>query len=171
MPTFEKKDPNVVAQAWTSSPERKRCRPDADVVARALKFGVFVKKHPSHAEPVVARAQTLSLEHRRHRPSTEVWGVCEKTPLPRGTRRRTDADIVARAQALPPGRRRRHPSGYAFARAPMAMVARRCLRATGGIVVHAGPVCARTSQGIKGPAFPSLLTLLPSEASWPGYAL
>ena len=167
MPTFEKKDPNVVARARTSLLGRRRCCPVVDVVARALKFGVFVKKHPSHAAPVVAWAQMLSLGQRRRRSSAKVWGVCEKTPLPRSTRRRTGAVVVARAQALPLGHRRRRPSGYAFARAPTAVVTRRRLHATTSVVARAGPVCARTSQGIKGPAFPSLLTLLPSEASWP----
>ena len=191
---------------------RKRCRPNADVIARALKFGVFVKKHPSHAAPVVARAQTLmpgrtrcrscacgrrrpdagvvaqtqalSPGRRRRRRSAEVWGVCEKTPLPRATRRRTGADIVARAHALSPARMRSRAGagvsawaytssseqGY-FAQAPTALVARRCRRAGAGVVARAGPVCARTSEGIKGPGFPSLLTFLPSEASWPGPAL
>ena len=51
-----------------------RCRPDADVVARALKFGVFVKKHPSHTAPVVARAQTLSPAHTRSRLGTDGSG-------------------------------------------------------------------------------------------------
>ena len=44
----------------TSWRECGRRRPDVGVVARALKFGVFVKKHPSHVAPVDARAQTLS---------------------------------------------------------------------------------------------------------------
>ena len=120
---------------------------------------------------VVAQTQALSPGRRRRRPSTKVWGVCEKTPLPRGRRRRTGADVVARAHAFSPGRRCRCPSGYAFARAPTAVVARRRLRAIACVVARAGPVCAQTSQGIKGPAFPSLLTLLPSKASWPGPAL
>ena len=171
MPTLEKQDPDVVVRAWTSSPGRRRCRSDVDVIARALKFGVFVKKHPSHAAPVVAQAQTLSPGCKRRRPSAEVWSVCEKTPLPRGTRRRPGTCAVACAHVLPPGRRRHRPSGYAFARAPTAVVARRRLRTTIGVVARASPVCARTSQGIKGPAFPSLFTLLPSEASWLGRAL
>ena len=145
MPTFEKQDP--------------------DVVARALKFGVFVKKHPSHAAPVVARAQTLSLKHRRRPSAALKFGVFVKRHPSHA------APVVARAQALPPRRRRRHPSGYAFAWAPTAVVARRCLRAIAGIVARAGLICARTSQGIKGPAFLSLLTLLPSKACWVGPAL
>ena len=125
---------------------------------------------------------------RHRRPSAKVWGVCEKTPLPHGTRCRTGANVVARvhalspgwmccrpracvlawAQALPPERRRGRPRGDAFAQAPTAVVARQRLRATAGVVACAGPVCARTSEGIKGLAFPSLLTLLPPEASWLG---
>ena len=81
------------------------------------------------------------------------------------------ACVAARAQALPLGRRRRRLSGYAFARVPTVVVARRRLRATASVVARAGPVYVRTSQGIKGPAFPSFLTLLPSEASWPRPAL
>ena len=103
MQTFEKQDPDVVARVWTSSPGRKRCLPDSDVVARALKFGVFVKKHPSHAAPAVAWAQPLSLGYKRSRPSAKVWGVCEKTLLPRRTRRRMGADVVARTHAFLPG--------------------------------------------------------------------
>ena len=78
MPTFEKQDPDVVARARTSSPGRKRCRPDANVVTRALKFGVFVKKHPFHTAPVVAQAQTLSLGHRRRPPAALKFGVFVK---------------------------------------------------------------------------------------------
>ena len=94
---------------------RRRCHSNVDVVARALKFAVFLKNHPSHAADVVARVHALSPGRRRHRPSAEVWDVCEKTPLLRGTRRRTGACIVAHAHELPPGRRCRRPSGYAFA--------------------------------------------------------
>ena len=152
---FVKKHPShsapVVAQAHllsparmrTSSPRRRRCRPDADVVARALKFGVFVKKHPSHTPPVIARAQMLS---------------------PVRMRSRAGAGISARAYTSSPERGR-------FARAPTALVARQCRRTGAGVVARADPVYARTSEGIKGPGFPSLLTFLPSEASWPGSAL
>ena len=127
MPTFEKKDQNVVARARTSLPGRRHCCLDADVVARALKFGVFVKKHPSHVATVVARAQTLSLGHRRRRPSAEVWGVCEKTPLPRSTCRRTGADVVARAHAFSPGCRRCRSSVDVVARANTLSPGRRRL--------------------------------------------
>ena len=86
-------------------------------------------------------------------------------PSSHGCRRcRPRACVLARAQALPPER------GH-FARASTALVARRCLRTTTSVVTRAGPVCARTSKGIKGPAFPSLLTFLPSEASWYGPVL
>ena len=122
--------PDVIVQAWPSLLGCRHCRSDADVVAREPKFGVFVKKHPSHA-----------------------------------------ADVVARAHVLPPGRRRRRSSGYPFAWVPTVVVAQQRLCTTAGVVALAGPVCAQTSQGIKGPAFPSLLTLLRSEASWPGLAL
>ena len=171
---------------------RKRCRPDADVVARALKFGVFVKKHPSHAPLVVARAQTLSPARMR-------------TSLPGRRRCRPDADVitrvlkfgvfvkkhpshvpsvVARAQTLSPACMRSFagtgvtawaymslPEQGRFARAPTALVAQQRLRAGAGVVACAGLVCARTSEGIKGLGFPSLLTFLPSKASWPGPAL
>ena len=83
-----------------------------------------------------------------------------------GRRRcRPRACVLARAQALLPERRR------LFRMAPTALVARRRLRTTVGVVARAGPVCARTSEGIKSPAFPSLLTFLPFEVSWPGLAL
>ena len=113
-----------------SSPGRRCCRPDADIVAGALKFGVFVKKHPSHAAPVIAQAQTLSHGRKRCRP-----GAC----------------VVARTHAFSRRRRRYRPGA--------------------GVVARAGPVCARTSEGIKVPPFPSFLTFLPSKASWPGPAL
>ena len=123
------------------------------------------------------RIQTSSMERRHRRPSVEVWGVCEKTPLPRGTRRRAGTGVVTHAHALSPGHRRCRLGVDVVAQAgtllPLASTAvvRRRLRATTGVVAHAGPICARTSQGIKGLAFPSLLTLLPSEASWPRLAL
>ena len=113
---------------------------------------------------VVARAWTSSPGRRRRCLSAEVWGVCEKTPLLHGTHRRTDIDVVTRVHAFSLGHRRHRPGGYGFARAPTAVVARRRLTETTGVLARAGPVCARTSQGIKGPAFPSLLTLLSSEA-------
>ena len=67
MSTFRNQDQDVVARVRTSLPRRKHCRPDADVVARALKFGVFVKKHPSPAASVIIRAQTLSPARMRSR--------------------------------------------------------------------------------------------------------
>ena len=170
------------ARMRTSSPGRKRRRPSvevwgvgektplprgtyrctgADIVARAHAYvvartqalspgrrrrrrsAVFVKKHPSHVPPVVARAQTLS----------PVRMSCH----PR-------ACVLARAYTLLPERGR-------FSQAPTALVARRCRRAGVGVVTRAGLVCAGTSEGIKGPGSPSLLTFLPSEASWPRPAL
>ena len=139
------------------SPEHRRRCPSAEV------WGVC-EKHPSHTAPVVTRAHALLLGHRRHHSSAEVWGVCEKTPLPRSTRRRTGACVLARAQALP-------PEQGCFAQALTALVTRRRVRATAGVVARASLVCARTSEGIKGPAFPSLLTFLPSEAFWLGPTL
>ena len=47
---------------------------DTDVVTRALKFGVFVRKHPSHAAPVVARVHAFSPEQVRFRPGAEGCG-------------------------------------------------------------------------------------------------
>ena len=84
---------DVVAQAHalspgrtrTSSLGRRRCRPDANVVARALKFGVLVKKHPSRAALVVTWVQTLSPRRTRCRLGAHV-------------RRRLDAGVVARTQ-------------------------------------------------------------------------
>ena len=119
-----KKCERLKTRMKTSSPGRRRCRPNADVVARALKFAVFVKKHPSHAAPVVARAHALSPARirtsspgrKRRCKSAEVWGVCEKTPLPRGTRRRTGADVVTRTHAFSCGRRRYCPSVHVVAR-------------------------------------------------------
>ena len=192
MPTLGQKDPDVVARVRTSSPVHKRCRPDVDVVARALKFGVFVKKHPSHAAPIVARAHALSPVRmrtsspgrRRCRPGVDAvagalkFGVFVKkhpshappvvarvqTLSPRRMRSRAGAGVSARAYTSSPER-------GCFARAPTALVTRRRLHAGVGVVARAGPVCGRTSEGIKGPGFPSLLTFLPSEASWLGPAL
>ena len=101
-----------------------------------------MKKHPSYMAPIVTRAQTLSPE-RMHT--------------------RLGPGITAGAYMSLPKRGR-------FARAPTALIARRRLCATAGVVARAGPVCAQTSEGIKGPAFPSLFTFLPFEA-WPGLAL
>ena len=155
----------------TPLPRGTRRRTGADVVAQAHTY-------------VIARMQALSPGRRRRRSSVEVWGVGEKTPLPRGTRRRTGVDVVAQAHALSPAHMRLRagasvsaraymslPERGRFARAPTALVARRRRRAGVGVVACTGPVCAGTSKGIKGPGFPSLLTFLPSEASWPGPAL
>ena len=136
---------DIVARVHTLSPGRtrtswprcRRCRSDADVIARALKFGVLVKKHPSRAAPVVARVQTLS---------------------PARMRPRVGASIFAWAYTSSPER-------GCFAQVPTALVAQRRRRAGAGVVARAGPVCAGTLEGIKGPGFPSLLTFLPSEAS------
>ena len=200
MPTLEQKDPDVVARARTSLPGRKRCRPDADVVTRALKFGVFMKEHPSHAAPVVARAHALS-PARIRMSSPERRCCCPNADVVAGVLKfevfvkkhpSHAAPVVARAQTLSLAHMRTlshkrmrsrvgagvtaraymsSPERGCFARAPTALVTRRRLRVGVGDVARAGPVCTRTSEGIKGPAFPSLFTFLPSEVSWPGPAL
>ena len=138
-----------------------------------------MKKHPSHAAPVVARAQMLSPGRtrchpracRRRRKSAEVWGVCEKTPLPRGTRRRTGACILTRAQAFPPGRTRRRLSEDALSeRRRLWLPNDTCVRAQ-ALSPAPAPSVPEPQRVFKGPGFPSLLTFLPSEASWPGPAL
>ena len=183
---------DVVARAQALSPGRRRRRPSVEVWGVGEKTPLPRGTHCRMGACVVGRAHTyvvawtqaLSPGRRCHRSSVEVWGVCEKTPLPRGTRRRTGADVVAWAHALSPAHMRPRtgasvstraytslPERGRFARAPTALVARRRRRAGAGVVACASPVCAGTSEGIKGPGFPSLLTFLPSEASWPGLAL
>ena len=118
------------------------CRPDADVVARALKFGVFVKKHPSHAAPVVALAQTLSPGRMRCRP--RACGHC-----------RPDADVVIRALKFGVFVKK-HPSHAApvVARAQTLSPARMHSRLGAGITAQAGTLC----PGIDGSGRPTTPT-------------
>ena len=113
----------------TSWRECGRRRPDAGVVARALKFGVFVKKHPSHAAPVVARVQTLS--HGRTRCRPRACGRC-----------RPDVDVVARALKFGVFVKN-HPSYAALvvARAQTLSPARMRSRPGTGVTARAWTLC------------------------------
>ena len=78
---------DVVARVHAFSPGRRRCRRCVDVVARALKFGVFMKNTPPTQHPsspgcmyccprtcVLARAYTSLPEQGRFRPGVDGCG-------------------------------------------------------------------------------------------------
>ena len=130
MRTFRNQDQDVVARVRMLLPGCRRCRPDADVVARALKFGVFMKKHPSHAAPVGPSS------HGRRRCCPRACGRC-----------RPDADVVARALKFGVFVKK-HPSHAApvVARAQTLSPARMHFRPGAGVTAQAGTLC----QGADG---------------------
>ena len=112
-----KTSPDHERRRQTSSPGRRHCHPDADVVARALKFGVFVKNHPSHAADVIARARTLSPGRMRCRLDADVVTRALKFGVFVKKHPSLAAPVVTRAQVLSPARMRSRLGACVAARA------------------------------------------------------